>query len=422
MESAVFDSTDIRRTSKKLGLSTDASYRFERGIDAGMTERAIERAAQLIIEIAGGKIVSEVIRVGNARTETTLSTEYNKINQLTGLSLTKDEINQILERLGFSINQEQCQIPSWRHDIGIWQDLSEEVARIIGYDRIPKHALPESEAPERSTFHKKEMIKDYLVTLGFSEVYNYPFLSEKELRIGHFEPSSLLEVSNPAQSENKYLRSTLVPGLLKSISKNPVFDPVLIFEIGNTFSINAENTMLGIAASGKNAKKIIHQAVSMLTDLCEQSEKVIAVQEIAGEELAKHKIRKPAVYIIETNLSTLLSSIDTHSIKLKNETHKVHYRPVSPYPVVSRDIAFIIDSSVSTELVANTIYNTSEYIILAELFDEFVSDKFGNNKKSLAYHLYLQHPSRTLTDIEAENVLSNLVSKLANKYQIKIRD
>lgn len=423
IESAEFNRKNIRKTVKDLGLVTEASYRFERGIDSGSVEYALNKAAKMMKELAGGKILSGIAKNEERPQNKSLTIEYEKINNLTGLDLPDSEINRILNSLGFIVKQNICIVPLWRHDIEIWQDLAEEVARIHGYGKISSLPIPETKPAKKSAYYYKESLKDSLVETGFTETINYPYLSESDLKMIKLGTKRLLEIANPIQPENKYLRSSLLPGLLKSIAKNPSFDPTLFFETGKIFSGKAENTSLAIVTSGKNAANSIISAVGSICDRFKINKKTFKIEELKGEDILKFKVKKPIVYATEVNLDDLVSvmKLKKEDLELKLDKKKVKYRTVSKYPVINRDLAFILDKSVDPSEVESSIGEISNLIVRTELFDEFALDKFGVNKKNLAFHIYLQHSERTMTDKEADEIIKDIIANIEDKFNAKLR-
>lgn len=422
IESAEFDTASIRKASKILGLSTDASYRFERGIDSGNVFESAKYAAKLITEIAGGNI-ADFIYTGAENKKETIKIEYDKINSLLGINLTNDDINKILMNLGFDITNSSATIPSWRHDISIWQDLAEEVGRIYGYEKITPIEMIITSASNNTDYFKKEFLKESLTDLGFSETVNYVFVSAYDAQTDEIETKDLLEIKNPMQNENKYLRNSLIPGLLKNVAKNPSFDPILLFEFGHIFNTSQEKNSIGLIASGKDSKKKIEEALLMLKDKL-KFENEIEILEISKEKLLKHKIRKSAVYACEIILSNeldklvLTEKIDTTEAAIT----KVLFKQVSKYPPAVRDLAFIVRDDIDSQEIMNTILNLSENILLVDLFDEFSSPKFGVKKKNIAFHIYLQDMKKALLDAEADQIIKNIVLTIEDKYQVKLRD
>ncbi|MEK7096474.1 MAG: phenylalanine--tRNA ligase subunit beta [Patescibacteria group bacterium] len=416
LEAAEFSSSVIRKIAKTHNIVSDASYRFERGIDSAMVKNALVKAAKMIIEIAAGDDLGFAYS-GEKDIERQINIPYQKINQLLDLNLSEDDINSTLKYLGFKIEGAEAKIPSWRHDITVWQDLAEEVERIYGIDNLKRLELPEAEKPQKSIYYQKERLKDMISDLGFSEVKNYSFLSEKDIKTENMNTDNLLEVANPIQHENKYLRDSLIPSLLKNVAKNGLFDPILLFEIGNVFNEEKERTNLAVVSTGKDARKEIDNIHAKLSQI--QNDENIEIKELKGGELLLLKIRKPVVYAIEISLADLDNEDD---LELRLDDKEYHYKPVSKYPVVARDLAFVVDTNTNPSEISGSILEISDKINRVELFDEYASDKLGAGKKNLAYHIYLQDMEKTLTDVEADETISKIISKIENQYSAKLRD
>jgi len=420
LEAAEFDPVSIRKSAKLLNLSTDANYRFERGIDSGSVEYALNKAANLIAEISGGKILSGIAKAGERKKVDAVKIETEKIRQLLGLNIRDDQIIHILKLLGFVISNDNCTAPSWRRDINTWQDLAEEVGRIYGYDKIIPVKIAKSNKPKESGYFFDELVKDILKKNGFSEIKTYPFLSEDDIKAAQIKASSLLEVANPIQQENKYLRNSLVPNLLKSVAKNPSFDQTFLFELGHVFTKDEEINVLGIAAAGKDAKKLIEVTAKDLLDSA--GIKDLEISEISRDDLGRFKIRKPLTYVGEIPLGKFADKyLETNQPVLKINTDKVHYRQVSKFPAITRDLAFIVDKKVKPDEVTDMIYSVSDLVNRVELFDEFTSDKFGKGKKNVAFHLYLQMMDRTMKDTEADTIIKKIVNKINKEFAAELR-
>lgn len=424
LESAEFERKSIRKTAKDLGLSTEASFRFERGIDPLMVEGSADKAAKMIKDLCGGEIIGKVYDIAANYENGWIAVPYKKINDLLGTNISGDEMKNILTSLGFKFKDEMCQAPSWRHDVFVWQDLAEEVARIYGFSKIKLNPVPKTPAPKKSAHFIKEFIKDVLVEAGFSEVYGYPFLSEKDLSAIGLDKSDLLEVANPVQAENKFMRNSLMPGLLRAIAKNPAFDPVLIFEIGSVFSKEKEEFHLAVTASGKGAKKYLEEAISSISSKLNIEKNLFNISELKREDIARFKIKKPLTYFVELPIQKILASakINVDEVEIDIKERPIHYRNVSRYPSIVRDLAFIVEENVDAQQIIDLMYGQSDLINRVELFDEFASDKFGAGKKNIAFHLDLQHQDRTLTDKEADEIVEKIVAEVKNKFSGEIRN
>jgi phenylalanyl-tRNA synthetase beta chain len=421
LEAAVFDRKSIRKTAKLLNLKTEASARFERGIDDANTNYVIDKAAKLIAEIAGGEVIGDVVQAGEVNPRSTIKIEYEKINSYADLTLEESEINKFLENLGFEVSESGVTTPSWRHDISIWQDLAEEVYRINGLDKIKPERLVEMQKPSPSDYHKKEKIKDYLVELGLDEAISYTFLSQADVIASKLDPSDLLEVANPVQDENRYLRNSLIPGLLKAVSKNPSFDDIELFEIGSVFSKSEEWFSLGIATSGKSARNT-EKIVELLCERFGFDKEMFKIYKIEQEELKRFKIKKPSVMVAEAKIPEIIKSGKFDGLDLTLNKEKVRYRPISKFPSVKRDLAFVVETKISSDDIKESILELSQNVILVELFDEFESDKLGSQKKSVAFHVWLEDEKKTLSDQEADGIISKIVEELKEKFGAKLRN
>ncbi|MCL5795508.1 MAG: phenylalanine--tRNA ligase subunit beta [Patescibacteria group bacterium] len=418
IEAAEFSSKNIRQTMKTLKVSTEASYRYERKIDSGNIENAIKMAASLIIELAEGKIVSSITHIGDKPALGKLNIEYTKINNLLGLNLTDKKINDILASLGFVIKDRQCLIPLWRHDIDVWQDLAEEVGRMYGYNKIKLLNLTKNAKPKQSLYYFKEHIKDILYSNGYCEVMNYSFASQAK------NISELLEVANPLQPENKYLRNSLRAGILKSIAKNPSFDVIRIFEIGNVFNKKGEHTELCLCIAQnkifdlKNTLAAFANQLNInLVDLLKNGKLIKTDQTM----LKHYKIRKQNVQMFSIPISSIFAKPEHVSYKLLNLRSHNKYRPVSKYETISRDLAFIIDKNINFKLIESEILSVDDKIILVELFDEYISDKFGKNKKNIAFHIWLQDINKTINNTNADLIVNKIALHMKKKYRASLR-
>lgn len=422
LEAAEFNSKNIRNTSKRFEIMTDASYRFERGVDSAGIKRALDKATKMILEYCPNAEVGDCTIVGDEPKRDEIDINYAGINALLGYDFQPEEVDTILLSLGFKIDGGRCWVPTFRHDIVDFRCLAEEVGRIYGYGKLPMHELPKIDLkPNRGDYFKKEYIKDRLVEAGFSEVYNYSFMSERDIRDLSIDDQNLLVIKNPVQPENKYMRNSLIPGLLKSVAKNPTFDPVLLFEVGNVFSKDRESSMTGVVASGKDAGKIIEIAKDAISHLGYKSE--IKSLELKGDDANKYKIKKQRTCAFEISTAELIAAmeISDDDLDLAIDNRDVHFRPISKFPAVTRDLAFILDAGIRSDDIIDEIYKLSDLINRVELFDEFKSDKFGQNKKNVAFHIYLQASDRTLNDAEAEKIVKGVVTNIENKFEAKLR-
>jgi len=420
LEAAVFDVKSIRKSSKELALQTEASYRFERGVDAGGVEYALDFAAKMIADLAGGEILHGVVQAGEEEKSREVRIDYVRINGLSGVEYKKEEVDRVLNNLGFKIDNDIAKIPTWRHDIFDWEDLVEEVVRMSGLDRVKPEPIKVLSKPEMTDYFKKEKIKDLLTSFGLDETANYSFLSDEDVVAAKINPGNLLEVANPVQEENRYLRNSLIPGLLKNVAKNPSFDDIEIFELGNVFSRDKEWTSLAIATSGRSARK----AGEIIKQLCEKisvSESDFKIYDIDREELERFKIKKPNVSVAEVSLGEILPKCKFENLSLQVDDVEIQYHNVSKFPPTKRDLSFIVDSKISPKEMKKAILNATKFAFLVEVFDEFEDKRFGENKKNIAYHIWLQDKDKTMSDSSADEEISKIITSLKEKFSADLR-
>lgn len=464
IESAYFNPSSIRRTSKALQLITDSSYRFERGTDPSVTKYAAERAAQLISEISGGEIAEGIIDVYPAlieRKEITL--RYSRVTKILGYEISKEKIHQILSRLGIALkdldeNTLLASVPTFRPDLEREIDLIEEIARVNGYDNIPivpKISITLEQKTDQQKF--EDDVRNIISALGFFEMINNPLESEWEAKLS----GNPITLANPQSAEMSCLRTSLLAGGLNSVKRNlnSGVKDMMLFEVGNVFSkksdveINSfddisERQNLIIILSGRDEEKswntsekyfdfyslkgfvnsFIHKISldNQLTDLYYSSENEIysyyytknfnnQVVGIGG------KVKKDVLNKFDINQDVFVFEFDLTALKqITPESRKYNEPP--KYPKVIRDFAFIFDKKVQYLDVKNFILEkASKLLKKVELFDIFESESLGPDKKSMAFTLEYFDESRTLTEDEVEKDFNYLIAEISKKFNAKLR-
>jgi phenylalanyl-tRNA synthetase beta chain len=424
IEAAEFDRRVIRKSSKALGLSTEASHRFERGIDPGGIEYALNKAANLICEIAGGKISSGILKQGEMGQYIDIGINYNGTNKLLGTNLSADDIDSILRRVGCEIVDGVAEVPRYRHDISIWQDLAEEVGRIYGYGIIGLNKIELAAAKDDNYFFKfKEFIKDIFVENEFSEALNYSFIRNEDILANNLAKSKMLRISNSCEKDDLFLRPSLIPLLLKMTSRNQSIDQISIFELGSVFSKSKEKFNLAAVCCGKDAEQILDTTQKTLFEKT-GSKCSVKIFELNQKTKDILKIRKSNCFYFELCVDNLYSNskIKKTDIKYITKFPNIKFRAVSKYPSSIRDMAFIVDKKVKTKDVEESIYSLSDYIQMVELFDEFSSDKFGKGNKNIAFHIYLQDLNSTMKFEDSEVIINDIKKTVTKKYKAKLRD
>lgn len=465
LESAYFSPPSIRRTAKHLGLSTDASQRFERGADPSITRYSIDRAAALIQETGGGEICRGTIDVYPKEIHPVIvPIRVGRTNALLGTSLTDSAISTLLQKIEFNIIKKdgdtlRVEVPTFRPDVEREADLIEEVARIFGYDNIPDQTRASIDgASLQATTDVADDVRDWLVGCGFNEIVTNSMQDPKFAVLGN---QAFVEVKNPLGIEMSALRTSLIPGMLQTIRHNQFHgnEDLRIFEIGHVFSrsdkpdprIMVDNIIeeehLGMAIVGnvhldawdeqpRNAdifdvkgevqtlfKKISldkHRFISYSTEKT-LSESCITIEisntyagfiGVIRENVAKMFDVEGSVYVAELDLDLLR--------RHRNLRHE--YYPIPKFPVVRRDLAFVIDSRVHVEDILRQMTESAGTMLRqAKLFDVFTGDRFGKGKKSVAFRLEFLSPERTLTDKEIDTSVGRIVADMARVFNAGLR-
>lgn len=469
LESAFFSPVSIRRTSKKLGLSTEASYRFERSVDILRTPLALKRATQLIQKVAGGEIISGIIdEFPLPFSPAHLSLRIQRVNQILGTNLTNREVKSILTGLEFSVSEQpdavlNVEVPSHRTDVTREIDLIEEVGRIYGYDKMPS-TLPSGRitAQEEKAFQKVEnLIQQVLMGEGFYEVINYSFMNKSvldKLRIPETDyRRKTIVLANPLVEEQNQLRTLLIPHLLQNVHLNLKYhqDSLKFFEISKVF-INSDGEknlpeearyVAGVMAGYRNEvywgekrnpvtfydlKGVLENVFSVLkvdyqlqgdpqnpflhpgqgADIQIGREKVGYLGRIHPEVLEAFEVEQP-VYVFEINLDQIVPQVRT----------SVTFQPLPKFPAVHRDLAVLVAASIKAEDIELQIWNAGGSILEeVKLFDLYKGEQIPEGYTSMAYSLIYRAPERTLTDTEVNLIHNQIIQNLEKTLGARLRE
>ncbi len=463
IESAYFNPSRIRKTSKRLGLSTDSSYRFERGCNPEITLFAAQRAAALIAELADGEIAEGYIDVyPNPLERKKVELRFARITKILGFEIPAEEAEAILTGLGFVVLAKEeekllIEVPLFRHDIEREIDLIEEVARIYGYNKIKsveKIAVTLEEKIDQGV--KCDNVKNILTGLGYNEMLNSSLLNEE--RANQF--GKAIAVLSPQTVEMSHLRTSLIPGALLTVSRNiKVREKDLkLFEIGHTYELKKEpidsfddftetERMLLLITGKANssewyAKERDFDVYDLLGDIEELFSKVglsrsiknkkrfegdehfeFKIQKIIGKEVIGEggKIRKEFLKKYDIEQEVFLFDFNLEKI-LKLQPKVKRYSELLKYPKVFRDFAFVVDKKITNEQVIKAIKKGSSNLLKnIKLFDIFESQSLGEGKKSLAYELEYYDESRTLTEEEVDKDFWNAIETVTKELDAKLR-
>ncbi|MEO5754324.1 MAG: phenylalanine--tRNA ligase subunit beta [Chthoniobacterales bacterium] len=454
LESAYFLPSSIRRTARELNLPSDASYRFERGVDPEMVLRASERAAQLIREIAGGQPASETITAGILPAPPAgFSLRYARCNELIGATVPPAEADRILEgfglhKLGATEEQSSWRIPSYRSDLRREVDLIEEVVRVFGINQITgadrSRFTPVSSADRRYDFEMQ--LRQRLVARGFSEARTSALVGRQTLGTGFAQRA--VELRNPLSEDHVALRPSLIPGLLGALERNlrAGAKSVRLFEVGRVFlpPNGEEIRRLALLLCGTAAGQADWRGgKGRLLDLYDLRGALAAAG--LGEVALRRVERAEFALATEATMAgkscgfagqlgsgqaTASAPILVVEIDLPNElevpTKARKFRELQRFPSISRDIALIAPAPLSHEEILQTIQGAKEPLLAAiELFDLFDgkgAGQIGAGRKSLAYSLTYLDKNRTLTSDEVSAAHDRIRARLKGELDVELRE
>ena len=439
IESAYFNPGLIRRGSRKLGIRTEASYRFERNADRGILLTALSYAINLILEYAGGEVKGNVIDTNpNIELTKEISINRDEVRRILDIELSDDEIDALLGRLSIKVYNEKVIIPSFRRDIEIVEDLAEEVGRLYGYDRIPKKVNTSYSKPATDERKWVRDFKNFLKGLGLNEVWNISFMDPS------FEKRNLKMnyLKNPMWPELNVMRTTLFYGLLNSALRNlnRELEGVRLFEIGTIFPDNKnEEVFLAVLLVGSEKKlwynrgrqydfydiKGIVENILQAFSITEYSfvpnsnpnfysERSLELS-INGERYAFGLLRQN---IIEADAYGFEIPI---YVFLKGSKRKKAYLLTKRFPPVKRDLSFIVPFALENKKVIDIIIKSSHLVSNVETIDVYSGKGIQEGKRSITYRLFFATEGRTLTSTEVEEEVTKILKNL-REVKVTLRE
>jgi len=398
LEAANFNPLSIRKTSRKLNLKTDASFRYEHGYDPNLTEISVNRLAELIVEVAGGKVSKLIDKYPKKRTPLKIKFDEKQLEKLLGVKIKKPL--DILKSLGMKVEGNMITVPTSRPDITSNVDLIEEIGRIYGYfnleSKLPMTYLQPTIRDEKLVWASK--VKDILKLAGFTETYNYSFVTKDEKGVG-------LENSF---SEDMYgLRKSLLTNLIKVAEKNSKYaKDICLFEIGKVFG--KEKLMLSAIIVGKDkffelkgVIDLILKGIGITDNIYIDKGYKQAEIKIGGLSIGIVGEMKKNIYAFEIDFEKL--------VKLASDENE--YLPISKYPAAIRDLSILVSLDTRVSDVMNEIYEHSKLIIDVDLFDIFEKE----DEKSFAFHIKYQSNSKTLESSEIDLIQKNIINGLESQ-------
>jgi len=466
LESAYFDPVSVRRTSKALGLTTEASYRFERGTDIGMVVKALDRVTALIKEVAGGRVTALTDNYPVSYTPPDIYVRFRKIRGLLGIDIEESSIEDILRRLGLNYKREGEGIfvtpPTYRRDIIRDVDVIEEVARLYGYERIPPSmpAIRVNRTGKDRDFRVINMIKDAMVKAGFAEVINLSFLNPSSLDTlgiqGEDRRRRLIFIKNPLKKEESCLRTTLVPSILSNavLNQNRGERSFSLFELSRVF-LKAEGTLpdevlqmvaihcrpsrASIWEKPHNGFYDVKGAVEALFDLCRIRDYSFEKDRIPPEPYL-HPGRSCSIKVGDVIIGSAgelhpaivsayelkgdISMFEINNIEplIRSIHQRIVFRELPRFPYVERDISILVDRVVPVERIKKVILSLNADIIESiRLFDVYTGKQIPQGKKSVAFTIRYRALERTLTDVEVDEIHSKVIDTLKHKINAELR-
>ncbi|HPN38661.1 MAG TPA: phenylalanine--tRNA ligase subunit beta [Melioribacteraceae bacterium] len=464
IESAYFNPSSIRKTSKKLGLSSDSSYRFERGCDPNITRYAAERAAYLIQQVAGGTILDGVIDVYPNKIEPKSTfLRYERLNKVLGFNIEKERADSILTKLGFNILEKSddkitVEIPTFRPDVEREIDLIEEVGRIYGYDNIPtieKISVILDEKIDQSAYNDE--LRTLMCGAGFYEIVTNSLLNETTAN----KFGKAIKMFNPLSAEMSHLRPTLLPGGLMTVSNNLKVRQknLKLFEIGHVFerlhdgelkefSDFTEYDKLNLLITGKSLDSVwyskdknydifdlkgyVKQIFSKISLDIFKNDLYYFTNEINWEYGFKievngkvlgigGKVKKEILHMFEIDQELFSFELNLDFIKNINKKGR-NFKELNKFPSVFRDFAFVLEKNIEYIAIIETIFKGSSKLLRdVKLFDIFESDTLGENKRSLAFQLEYYNEERTLTEEEVEKDFWKTIEFVKKEFNAELR-
>ncbi len=460
LESAWFKPATIMGKSRKLGIHTESAHRFERGVDPQLQHAAMQRATALLLEITGGTAgpVNEVAAQELLPQPVTIHLPAERISRVLGIDLPAEKVRSVLESLGMTVTEIsggwKVTPPSYRMDIRITEDLTEEIARLVGYDQLPSANLSGELAiePVSEAVLKENRIRQALVDRAYLEAINYSFVPEKLLHTCQ-QPGPFVELANPLNEDMAVMRSVLFPSLLVNLGNNlrRQHPDVRLFEMGTVFATEKgsnspyeeQQRLAAVRCGLRDAESWAFDKQPMdFFDMKGDLEAILALggrafrfQPVAHDWL--HPGRAAGVWI-DGQEAGWLGQVHPQVAKklgIKKDVYafEIHlpavrkrtvpqYEPISKYPAVRRDLAVVVDQAVSFDAVREVVESVSQGLLKQLiLFDVYTGPGVESGCKSLAIGLILQEKTRTLADKEVDKVVAEIVSSLEDKFQAQIR-
>lgn len=470
LESARFAGNTVRRTSRQLGLRSEASARFEKEVDPSAVIPALNRAAALMAQYAGGKVMKGIVEARiHEPAPVSVKLNLGRLNRYLGMELTRDEVEAILNRLKFAYERQDddvliVHVPTRRRDITRDVDLIEEVARLYGYDHIPTTLIVGETSPGSLTKEQyiRRNIRNIMTQSGLHEVITYSLVHPRQAEglSGLYPEAKPIELSMPMSEDHSVLRTSLLPNLIETIhyNRNRNSDDVHIFEIGKIFITEEtkltvqpqEKMLLSAAITGKRqadhwSYKTVPVDFYDLKGIFERLVSYLGITEISYEPAAPdgfHPGRTAELVVngpegrqvigrmgqLHPALQKQHDLEDTYVLEVELEPlvqltdFTIVYKQLPRYPSIGRDLALVVDMKVPVGLMEKNVRETvGELLESIQVFDIYTGDRLGEGKKSVALSLVYRHAERTLQDEEVVQLQEKVIAALEQAFSAELR-
>ena len=460
-ESAMFYGGSIRKTAKKVGLRTESSARYEKGLSSENTLRAINRAVELVELLGAGEVVEGKIDVYPTKQKINkIKLDVDKINTLLGTNISKQEMIDILEKVDIKVENDMAIAPYFRMDLEFVADIAEEVARFYGYDKLETTLVRAGTTIGVRTKEQKieNKIQEILVTNGLSEIYTYGFLSEKDLEKSKIKKELIdnaITIINPLGDEFKLMRPTTIPSMMQILAgnNNKKNQNVKLFDISRNYKnidnqvekgeVPLQENILTIGMYGEDVdfytlKGLVENILEVVNinrydierEITNESyhpgrcanlkvgiDTIATFGEVHPEVLMNYEINK-RVYLAEINITKI--------VKYSKANKK--YTEVPKFPAAERDIAVIVEEDVQVGDIEKAITKKCKKLLKGQkgleelkLFDIYRDERIGENKKSVAYSLIFRDKTKSLSDDEINPVMEEITKELEEKFKAELR-
>ncbi len=454
LESAFFAPEAIAGRARRLGFSSDASFRYERGVDFTLQAEAMERATALIIDICGGVAGPVVEQVTELPARKPVAVRVDRVNRVLGMSLTATEMAAIFARLGLPFEQQADSFiitpPAARFDLAIEEDFIEEIARVYGYDAIPadniRGRLAMLPLPEQQT--PRAELRRVLVQRDYQEVVTYAFVDE-QWENDFAANTTPIRLINPIASQMSVMRSTLLGGLLDTLSHNlkrkqnrvRVFEMARVFLKTATGEVEQPEKLAGLAYGTRFAEQWSYQAEKVdFFDVKADIEVLFSPRQLTFRRAA-HPALHPgrcAEVLLDGKVVGILGELHPQWVQKYDlvaapiyfeldlqpllARHTIQAQAVSRFPAVRRDLALVVADTLEVDALATTLRAAASHLVTEiALFDVYRGKGVEEGKKSLAFKVLMQDTARTLTDAEVDSVMQDLIAAAANSHAAQLR-